>query len=110
MEAVMAKESAIDRIKKLDEQRSKILGEAKEEAIGQARTAIIELNSLGFNYELKEGSRKASKGARQAKGGPCSICNFETAPPHNGRQHRSQGKRKHRFSSGELTELGLVKV
>ena len=110
MEAVMAKESALERIKKLEEERKKILSEAKTEAVAQARNAISDLKSLGFNYDLVESGKKGGKGTRTSKGGPCLICGFETRPPHDGRQHRAQGKRKKPFTAAGLAELGLARA
>lgn len=49
----MAKsESAIERIKKLDAEREKILSEAREEAMARVTEALTDLNSLGENYRL----------------------------------------------------------
>lgn len=66
---------------------------------------------LGFGTTTK-GNKKASGEAkqRQMKGGPCKVCAFETAPPHDARAHRSQGDNKKPFTKDELQELGLEKV
>ena len=47
--------SVLDQLKKLDEQRAKLLDGAKEEALGKAKAAIAELNELGFSYKLVQG-------------------------------------------------------
>lgn len=44
--------SALDRIKALDEERAKLLDEAKATALTAAQEAIADLNALGFNYQL----------------------------------------------------------
>ena len=44
--------SVLDEIKKLDEQRAKLLSDAKKEALSAAQDAVKELNALGFNYRL----------------------------------------------------------
>lgn len=105
----MATLSALERVKKLDAERDKILAEAKEEALGKAREAVAELNSLGFNYDITSGGKK-SKGTRQSKAGACLICEFETLPHHDGRQHRSQGKHKKAFTAADLSQMGMTKV
>ena len=47
--------SVLDQLKSLDEQRTKLLEEAKKEALEAAHKAIADLNELGFNYRLVEG-------------------------------------------------------
>jgi hypothetical protein len=79
--------SVLERLKALDEQRAKLLDDAKQEALGNAQKAVDELNQLGFAYSLSEGSsasrgpRKASSKAegvkRQPRDLPCPICNFK---------------------------------
>ena len=59
--------SVLDEIKKLDEQRAKLLSDAKAEALKKAQTAIDTLNSLGFNYQLVSGD--APKAIRQRRSG-----------------------------------------
>jgi DNA-binding protein H-NS len=61
---------------------------------------------------LKANGRKkvsATVKAKRAKAVACPICEFQTAPPHDGRTHRNQ-KKKAPFSAAELTEKGLAKV
>lgn len=50
--------SILDEIKKLDEQKHKLLNSAKKELLHKAEQAINELNALGFNYTLTEASTK----------------------------------------------------
>ena len=105
--------TALDQIKKLDEQRHKLLDNAKSEALSRVEEALEELNALGFSYVLHEDSgrgRGARRGVRQKNDGPCPICNFKTNPPHDGRRHRAQGNRKQAFSNSELAAMGYVKV
>jgi hypothetical protein len=52
----MAEESAIQRIKELDDERAKIFDQAKEEALQKATQAVADLNALGLNYQLTIGS------------------------------------------------------
>ena len=47
--------SVLDQIRKLDEQKAKLLGDAKAEALIAAEAAIAALNELGFQYRLVEG-------------------------------------------------------
>ena len=61
----------------------------------------------------KANGRKKANGAtvkaKRAQAEVCPICDFQTAPPHDGRTHRSQ-KKKAPFSAAELTDKGLAKV
>ncbi|MDQ0316423.1 hypothetical protein [Amorphus orientalis] len=52
--------SVLDRIKELDQERSKLLQEAKSEALANAQKAVEELNALGFNYRLVSDGETAS--------------------------------------------------
>jgi len=112
----MAEKSAIQRIKELDEERVRIFEQAKEEALEKAKAAVAELNALGLDYALVvSGSKRAhapkatapSKGA--VKAAPCSICGFQTSPPHDARTHRGQSKKKP-FTTAELEEKGLTMI
>jgi hypothetical protein len=110
----MAEKSVIQRIKDLDAERASIFDQAKEEALEKAKAALAELNALGLNYTLTSGAGKAAKaGSAKGKGAikaaVCPICEFQTAPPHDGRTHRNQ-KKKGPFSAAKLKEKGLVKV
>jgi hypothetical protein len=55
----MSEKSAVQRIKELDDERAKIFGEAKEEALQKATQAVADLNALGLNYKLIAGDAKA---------------------------------------------------
>jgi hypothetical protein len=110
----VAEKSVIQRIKDLDAERASIFEHAKAEALEKAKVAVAELNGLGFNYTLTNGTGKLAKagpgiGKRTIKAAACPICEFQTTPPHDGRTHRSQ-KKKGPFSAAELKEKGLVKV
>jgi hypothetical protein len=57
---------------------------------------------LRINYTLSNSGGKQAKTApakekRTIKAAACPICDFQTAPPHDGRTHRNQ-KKKTRFS------------
>ena len=102
-----APSSPLDRIKQLDEEKQKIIKEAKEEAITKINALVGELNELGDgDYKLTNNNAPA----RKSKRGPCPHCKFETVPHHDGRQHRSQGEKKKPFSQKELEALELTKV
>lgn len=106
-------ESAIEKLKQLDQERSALLSGAKSEALGRAKDAIAELRNLGFDYRLvegKSGERGPRKGTRTVADKPCPICEFQTSPPHDARRHRAQGERKRPFTARQLEELGLAKV
>lgn len=59
--------SVLDQIKALDEQRNKLLADAKQEALGAANAAIATLKELGFNYSLSldQDTSTASTGSRR---------------------------------------------
>jgi hypothetical protein len=110
--------TVLEKLKALDAQRAQLLEGAKKEALDNAEKAVAELNELGFDYRLVEGSgstaraqRKAGTQApkREARDVPCPICEFKTTPHHDGRMHRSQ-KNKKPFTVEELMEKGLTKV
>ena len=99
-------------IKKLDEERTKLLESAKADALARAEEAINELTALGFDYELAEPAREtARKGLvpDHHPKGTCPICEYATKPPHDKRSHRSQTKKKP-FTDAELAERNLVIV
>jgi hypothetical protein len=113
--AMAEKQTALQQIKKLDEERGKILEGAKKEALARAEEAINELTALGFDYELVEPARaiaRKTRTARKAWGpdhhpkGMCPICGWATSPPHDKRSHRSQTKKKP-FTDAELAEKGM---
>jgi hypothetical protein len=113
--------SVLDKLKALDEERAKLLDDAKKEALEAAHKAIADLNALGLNFRLVEGPsrstarrppRERSEGEapkRQARDVPCPICEFKTEPHHDGRAHRSQ-EPKRPFTVEELKERGRTKV
>jgi hypothetical protein len=60
----MAKESILTKIKALDDERAKLMEEAKATALANAEEAIQQLNELGFNYRLTRDGQ-APKQTRQ---------------------------------------------
>lgn len=108
------KMSVLDELKKLDDQRAKLIEGAKAEALKKAEAAIAELNALGFPYSLVAGDSKGSKKSgitrKRADDAPCSVCNFVTIPQHDARKHRSQGDNKKPFTAKELESFGLKKA
>jgi hypothetical protein len=112
------KQTALQQIKKLDEERTKLLESAKADALARAEEAINELTALGFDYEIVERVRAAARKTRTARKasspdhhpkGTCPICEYATKPPHDKRSHRSQ-RRKKPFTDAELAERNLVIV
>jgi hypothetical protein len=112
--------SVLDKLKALDEQRSKLLQDAKGEALESAHKAIATLKELGFDYNLIEGARSipgripnsaktVTQSRRQQRDVSCPVCGFKTNPLHDGRAHRSQEPKKP-FTTVELEEKGLQKV
>jgi hypothetical protein len=110
--------SVLDQLKALDEQRVRLVHDAKEAAVKMANEAIQALHSLGFHYSLSEDKPKLQKikasggkgdAKRAQKDADCPICHFKTSPLHDGRSHRSQDPKKP-FSSAELSKKGLAKI
>ena len=115
----VAKElTALQQIKKLDEERAKLLDSAKADALARAEEAINELIGLGFEYELTAYGTKAKAkprkaGARKAidhtPKGTCPICEYATNPPHDKRSHRAQTKKKP-FTDAELQQRSMERA
>jgi hypothetical protein len=109
--------SAIEEIKELKARLESMAEHAKAEALAKANEAIGVLRELGIDNDaiLKElgfmGQTKDQEGRvkRPPKDEPCQVCNFKTDPPHNGRSHRGQAK-KRPFTAEELAEKRLTKV
>jgi hypothetical protein len=110
--------SVLERIRWLDEERRQLMDAAVSEAMEKANEAIEALKSLGRHFRLVEGEpRRRStdgeggrKGTRQIDASkPCSICGFQTQPPHDARAHRSQ-QPKRPFSEEELRAKGMRKA
>jgi hypothetical protein len=109
----MVEKDPIARIKELDAERTKLIDEAKKEALARAQHAVSDLNALGFRYSLAQisvgrASKEKPKGG--VSGNPCPICGFRTSPPHDRRKHRFSKAKKRPFNAKELTDLGLRKV
>jgi hypothetical protein len=109
--------SAIEEIKELRALLESKTEEAKAEALEKASEAISFLRMLGLDNDtiLKElgfrgrAAAKESREGKPPKDEPCPICHFRTDPPHDGRSHRGQPKKKP-FTAEELEEKGLTKV
>jgi hypothetical protein len=110
--------TTIEKIKKLDDERAKLLESAKSDALARAEEAINELIALGFDYELVEPVRETARKPKTARKGSapdhtphgvCPICTWATNPSHDRRSHRSQTK-KRPFTDDELSEKGMTKV
>jgi hypothetical protein len=109
--------SAIEEIKELKAQLESKTEQAKAEALDKASEAIGVLRELGMDNDtiLKDlGFRGRAKAQESREGSPpkdepCSICNFQTKPPHDGRSHRGQSKKKP-FTAEELEQKGMTKV
>ena len=112
------KQTTLQQIKKLDEERTKLLESAKADALARAEEAINELTALGFDYELVEPAKETARKTRAVRKGmvpdhhpkgTCPICEYATKPPHDKRSHKSQTKKKP-FTDAELAERNLVIV
>jgi hypothetical protein len=110
--------SVIDEIRELKAQVQSKTEQAKAEALESAKEAINFLRELGIDNDtiLKDlGFRARTKSPKEktertsSKDEPCPICNFQTDPPHDGRSHRGQSK-KRPLTTEELEEKGLTKL
>jgi hypothetical protein len=109
--------SVIEEIKELKAQLESKTERAKAEALEKAREAIGVLRELGVDNDtmLKDlgfrGRARAqeTREGKPPKEGPCPICNFQTDPPHDGRAHRGQTK-KRPLTAEELEQKGLTRV
>jgi hypothetical protein len=109
--------SEIEEIKELKALLESKTEQAKTEALGKASEAISFLRDLGMDNDtiLKDlgfrgrAKTQESREARPPKDEPCSICNYRTDPPHDGRSHRGQTK-KRPLTAEELEQKGLTKV
>ena len=115
---VAEKPTTLQQLKKLDEERTKLLEGAKADALARAEEAINELTALGFDYELVEPAKETARKTRTVRKGmvpdhhpkgTCPICEYATKPPHDKRSHRSQTRKKP-FTDAELAERNLVIV
>jgi hypothetical protein len=94
--------SAIEQIKELKAQLESKTEQAKAEALDKAGEAIAFLRELGLGSDtiLKDlgfrgrATAKESREERSPKDEPCQICSFRTDPPHDGRAHRGQTKKR----------------
>ena len=109
--------SAIEEIKELKAQLESKTEQAKSEALDRASDAIGFLRELGLDNDtiLKElgfrgrAKTKESREGAAPKDESCPICHFRTDPPHDGRSHRGQTK-KRPLTAEELEQKGLTKV
>jgi vacuolar-type H+-ATPase subunit H len=72
---IMSENSAIQRIKELDQERAALFEQAKEEALRRANQAVEDLNALGLKYRLisntaADQNKSAGKGKAQETGTP----------------------------------------
>jgi hypothetical protein len=109
--------SAIEEFKELKAQLESKTEQARSEALDTASEAIVFLRILGIDNAtiLKELGFRGRADAGESREGaapkdePCPICHFRTDPPHDGRSHRGQSKKKP-FTAEELEQKGLTKV
>jgi hypothetical protein len=107
--SMVEKQTALQQIKKLDEERAKLLESAETDALTRAEEAISELIALGFEYEIVEparGTARKTSAPDHTPKGTCPICEYATNPPHDKRSHRAQTRKKP-FTDAELAERGM---
>jgi len=91
----------------IDEVDTKILDLKRE----RAAELLAELKELGYDTGGKRAKKEEGTVIRRRDPNkPCAVCEYVTAPGHDARMHRSQGKSKKPFNAEELKEKGLKKV
>jgi hypothetical protein len=109
--------SVIEEFQELKARIESLTAHVKSEALDKANEAIGVLRELGIGSDailkaLDFGGRakteESGKG-RPPKDEPCPICNFRTDPPHDGRSHRGQTKKKP-LTAEELEQKEMTKV
>ena len=55
-------QSVLQQLKKLDDERNKLIAGAKAEAMDEVNKALAELNALGFNYRVVGGGGTQAEG------------------------------------------------
>lgn len=103
-ELAQVKEAAGDKIEGM---KHLVVQQFKEDLQRKMSLFGITASDLGLGTPAKAPKRATQ---RQTKGGPCKICEFETAPAHDARAHKSQGEDKKAFTGKELEERGMSKV
>jgi len=94
-----------EQIAKLDEQRANLIAQVESDTRKKLDEALADYNSLGHNFSLSENGKR-KKGTRNTD--PTKkFCNICEVNGHDGRAHRSQGKKKQKFTAAEIKELGL---
>jgi hypothetical protein len=68
----------------------------------------LQTSMAAFGFQTQTAKPKASP--KEGKTGPCSVCKFEKIPPHDGRQHRFQGKSTKVMTDDQLKERGYKKI
>lgn len=98
--------TVLEKLRKLDEERGKLLEEATATALANTNKALDELNGLGYDYRLVRGNLLGGgkKKQQDAASRHCEICDMQG---HDKRNHRSQGDKKRKFTPAELQKLGL---
>ena len=98
MEMMMPEKfTTLQQIKKLDEERAKLLESAKSDALARAKEAINELTALGFDYELVEPAKETARKTRTVrkrmvpdhhpKGTYATVRSSEASPRHSFATH-----------------------
>jgi hypothetical protein len=109
--------SVIEEFQELKARVESLTAQVKSEALHKANEAIGVLRELGIgndailralDFEGRAKTQASGKG-RPPKNEPCPICNFRTDPPHDGRSHRGQTKKKP-LSAEELEQKEMSKV
>jgi hypothetical protein len=64
------------------------------------------MNVFGIEGPAADKTKSAHK---QERAGPCPICEFETIPHHDGRNHKFQGKgQRAPLTEDQIKELGYT--
>jgi CRISPR/Cas system-associated protein Cas10 (large subunit of type III CRISPR-Cas system) len=102
--------TVLEQLKKLDEQRAKLIEDAKASAMKKVQEGIDDLTAIGFMCKLVEikddepAAKKRASTQKPAAERHCDICDIMG---HDARAHRNQEPKK-KFTQKELLEKGLA--
>src|SRR5215203_5849280 len=97
----------VNRIEALDAEKAQLIKKLED-----ARASITAQFDQWLPATLDKVGDKAKEAARKMKREPCSICTFQTVPPHDARlkAHRDQGESKLPLTEEQLDTAGLRRV
>lgn len=74
--------SVLEEIRKLDEQKNKLIESAKKQALRKVDAALMELSELGFNYQLVEKGSAPTTTSKRRSGMRQQVLDLIKGKPH----------------------------